>query len=281
MRRYLLCFWLALLCSGIAGAEPPPIRIGLTPAILHDRHAAMNELGAYLQGRTGRKVELVLRDSYRKVIDLISQDQIDFAWVSAYPFVYLQQHAHLRLLATPLFHGRPFFRAYLIVPAADTQTRDLLALKGKFFAYADPYSHTGYLVPRYQLQQAGEDSTNFFAKTFFTGGHKKVVQAVASGLADAGSVDSFVWDTLAIVEPELTAATRIVAQSAEYGFPPLVAGRKVKTADFDAMRAVLLGMAADPQGTLLLGQLNIDGFVAGDPGWYAEVARMMRTMEQP
>ena len=122
-------------------------------------------------GLLGRKVELVLRDSYRKVIDLISQDQIDFAWVSAYPFVYLQQHAHLRLLATPLFHGRPFFRAYLIVPATDTQTSDLLSLKGKFFAYADPYSHTGYLVPRYQLQQAGEAPGSFFARTFFTGGH--------------------------------------------------------------------------------------------------------------
>lgn len=281
MRRNMLCFWLLALCSAIACAQPPAIRIGLTPAILHDRHAPMNELGAYLESRTGRKVELVLRDSYRQIIDLISQDQLDFAWVSAYPFVYLQQHAHLRLLATPLFHGRPFFRAYLIVPASDAQTRDLLSLKGKFFAYADPYSHTGYLVPRYQLQQAGEDVGAFFAKTFFTGGHKKVVQAVASGLADAGSVDSFVWDTLAIVEPELTAGTRIVARSGEYGFPPLVAGRKVKGAEFDAMRAVLLGMAADPQGALLLAQLNIDGFVAGDAKWYAEVARMMRVMDQP
>lgn len=281
MRRNVLWFWLALFWSAIACAEPPPIRIGLTPAILHDRHTSMNELGSYLESKTGRKVELVLRDSYRQIIDLISQDQLDFAWVSAYPFVYLQQHAHLRLLATPLFHGRPFFRAYLIVPVADAQTQDLLSLKGKFFAFADPYSHTGYLVPRYQLQQAGEDSRTFFAKTFFTGGHKKVVQAVASGLADAGSVDSFVWDTLAIVEPELTAGTRIVAQSGEYGFPPLVAGRKVKAAEFDAMRAVLLGMAADPQGAALLAQLNIDGFVAGDPRWYAEVARMMRVMDMP
>lgn len=273
---FLFCFWSSPSLAGQAA-----IRIGLTPAILHDRQAAMADFGAYLERKTGRKVELVLRDSYRQIIDLITQDQLDFAWVSAYPFVYLQQHANLRLLATPLFHGRPFFRAYLIVPADDMQTDSLLSLRGKFFAYADLYSHTGYLVPRYELRQAGEDPASFFARTFFTGGHKKVVRAVASGLADAGSVDSFVWDTLALVEPELTAQTRIVAKSGEYGFPPLVASRKVKAADFTAMRAVLLGMAGDPQAAALLDQLNINGFVAGETRWYAEVARMMRIMGTP
>lgn len=269
----LLCLWPALLMAGQA-----PIRIGLTPAILHDRHAAMVDLRLYLEARTGREVELVVRDSYRQIIDLISHDQLDFAWVSAYPFVYLQQHAQLRLLATPLFHGRPFFRAYLIVPLTDKSSSDLFSLQGKIFAFADPYSHTGYLVPRYQLRQSGYDPTTFFAKTFYTGGHKKVIQAVASQLADGGYVDSFVWDTLALLEPELTARTRIVTQSGEYGFPPLVAGRKVKARDFAAMRRILLEMSGNPQGVALLKQLNIDGFVPGDPKWYAEVARMMHVM---
>jgi phosphonate transport system substrate-binding protein len=184
----------------------------------------------------------------------------------------------MRLLATPVFEGRPYFRAYLIVPAEDQTTASLLQLEGKIFAYADPYSHTGYLVPRYELRLADRDATKFFAKTFFTWGHKKVVRAVADGLADGGYVDSFVWKTLALTEPALTAKTRIVAMSAEYGFPPLVAARKVSDKDFQAMRKMLLGMSADAAGAELLRRLNLDGFVAGDPGWYADVDRMMRAM---
>lgn len=280
-RPIALCLATLLLFAllGPASAQTaPPIRIGLTPAILHDRQAPMGELRAYFEARTGRPVELVLRDSYRQIIDLLTQDQLDYAWVSAYPFVYLQQHARLPLLATPLYQGRPFFRAYLIVPADDQRSQSLFDLKGKLFAFADPYSHTGYLVPRYELKQKAYDSHTFFAKTFFTGGHKKVVQAVASGLADGGYVDSFVWDTLATLEPELTGNTRIVAKSVEYGFPPFVASRKIERQEFRSMQRILLEMADDPQGKALLKALNIDGFVVGDPKWYAGVARMMRAM---
>lgn len=259
-------------------ANPASIRIGLTPAILHDRHALMNDLRSYFEEKTQRPVELVLRNNYRQIIDLMIQEELDFAWVSAYPFVYLRQHAHLPLLATPLFQGRPYFRGYLIVPSDDRHTQSLLQLQGRIFAFADPYSHTGHLVPRYELHLAGKDAGSFFARTFFTGGHKKVVQAVASGLADGGYVDSFVWDTLAVVEPELTKNTRIVSRSGEYGFPPLVASRRVSAGEFATMRRILLEMSSDPHGAELLKQLNIDGFVAGDPGWYDEVARMMRAM---
>lgn len=278
MRGLLACFLLFTLGAGTFARAETPLRIGLTPAILHDRQAPMGELRAYFAARTGRQVELVLRDSYRQIIDLLTQDQLDYAWVSAYPFVYLQQHARLPLLATPLYQGRPFFRAYLIVPVDDQRSQNLFDLKGKLFAFTDPYSHTGYLVPRYELKQKGLEPQTFFAKTFFTGGHKKAVQAVASGLADGGYVDSFVWDTLNAIEPELTGSTRIVTTSVEYGFPPFVASRKVGKREFLAMQQILIGMADDPQGKQLLKALNIDGFVAGDPKWYGDVARMMRAM---
>lgn len=278
MQGLLTCLLFIALGAGAVAHAEVPLRIGLTPAILHDRQAPMGELRAYFAARTGRQVELVLRDSYRQIIDLLTQDQLDYAWVSAYPFVYLQQHARLPLLATPLYQGRPFFRAYLIVPADDQRSQNLFDLKGKLFAFTDPYSHTGYLVPRYELKQKGLEPRTFFAKTFFTGGHKKAVQAVASGLADGGYVDSFVWDTLNAIEPELTGSTRIVTTSVEYGFPPFVASRKVGKRDFQAMQQILIGMADDPQGKVLLKALNIDGFVAGNPKWYGEVARMMRAM---
>lgn len=271
---------IALLSSGAVGAEEntQPIRFGLTPAIIHNQYGLLTDWREYLQKKLSRPVEFVSRDTYRETIDLIKQKKIDFAWVSAYPYVYLEDKHLARLLVTPLYQGRPYYCAYLIVPASDLETKSLLQLKGKIFVYADPYSNSGHLEPRYQLQQAGEDPNRFFRKTFFTWGHRRIVEAVAQGLADAGSMDSFVWDTLSVIQPDLTHQTRIVAKSPEYGFPPIVARRSVNSADSAAMQKALLGMANDPEGAKLLKRLNLTGFAPGDAKLYDGVRKMMRAM---
>ena len=65
-----------------------------------------------------------------------------------------------------------------------------------------------------------------FRKTFFTWAHQDTVRAVAVGLAQAGAVDGYIWETLDRIEPELTRETRVVAKSDWYGFPPIVARRR-------------------------------------------------------
>ncbi|MBU1690345.1 MAG: phosphate/phosphite/phosphonate ABC transporter substrate-binding protein [Gammaproteobacteria bacterium] len=278
LRKYL---WLTVLLASSAvwaNENTQPIRFGLTPAIIHNQYELLADWREYLQKKLRRPVEFVSRDSYRETIDLIRQQKIDFAWVSTYPYVYLEDKRLARLLVTPLYQGRPYYSFYLIVPSTDLETKSLLQLKGKIFAYADPYSTSGYLAPRYQLQQAGENPNRFFRKTFFTWGHQRIVDAVAQGLADAGSLDSFVWDTLSVIQPDLTHQTRIVAKSPEYGFPPVVARRSVSRADSAAMQQALLGMANDPEGAQLLKRLNLSGFAPGDAKLYDGIRKMMRTM---
>jgi phosphonate transport system substrate-binding protein len=70
----------------------------------------------------------------------------------------------------------------------------------------------------------------------------------------------------------------VVAVSARHGFPPLIAGRRLDDEDFVLIRRILLGMSSDPEGAGLLKRMSLDGFVAGDPKWYAEAARMMKVM---
>jgi phosphonate transport system substrate-binding protein len=275
-RRWLRHMALLAGAGWLAGRAraAKPLRVGLTPAFLHDEHGLMEEWRRYLEGKLGRPVAFVQRDSYRETMDLLRLGALDFAWVCDYPFLYLKDL--VRLLAVPLNQGRPYYRAYLIVGANDTERNSMRDLKGTVFAYSDPYSNTGYLSPRYQVRQLGEDPATFFKKTFFTWSHRKAIEAVATGFAQGASIDSFVWDTLSRLQPELTAKTRIIAKSPEYGFPPFVAHRAVPAEDFRAMQAVLTGMQNDLTGKLLLDRLNIDGFVPGERRLYDDVAKMMR-----
>ncbi|BCB27402.1 phosphonate ABC transporter substrate-binding protein [Sulfurimicrobium lacus] len=277
-RRTFLALPLLLAARTSLGADKP-LRVGMTPAFLHDQLALLAAWQNYLQQTLKRPVEFVQRDRYREMMDLLQQNKIDFAWVCDYPYVSMGNQ--VRLLAVPVNQGKPIYRSYLIVPAKDTHTRSIEDLKGAVFAYADPLSNTGYLAPRFEIKQAGYDTATFFRRTFFTWSHRKAIEAVASGLAQGAAVDSYVWQSLEKVNPKLTARTRVVRQSEAFGFPPFVANRSVSQADFDAMRAALLNMSHNPAGQALLAKLNLDGFIAGSPDLYKSVALMAASFGQP
>jgi phosphonate transport system substrate-binding protein len=254
-------------------ADAAPIRVGISPAFLNHQHDLVEAWRHYIQTRLDRSVLFVRRDSYRETMDLFRLKQLDFAWICDYPFLHLK--TQVRLLAVPIYNGRPYYRSYLIVPGSERHIRSIRQLKNTVFAYADPYSNTGYLVPRYALLQLGEDPATFFRKTFFTLSHRKVVEAVAIRLADGGAVDSYVYDTLTLASPEQTARTRIVEKSPEYGFPPFVAHSSVSDADFNAFQGVMLGMSKDAEGAALLRRLHLDGFTPGALELYDGVRKMM------
>lgn len=280
--KYLISILLGLALTASlpahAGSEEPerPLRIGLTPTFPHDQYQPLEKWRLYMERKLKRRVEFVRRDRYIETMDLLRLKKLDFAWICDYPYVYFK--SQVRLLAVPVHKGRPYYQSYLIVPATDTTTTSYAQLRNKVFAYTDPYSNTGYLTPRYQLQQAGEDPAHFFRKTFFAWSHRRVIEAVATGLADGGAVSSHVWDTLSIGKPELTAAIRVVGKSQEYGFAPFVAQASADDNEFRAMERLLLDMRTDEEGREMLRLLNLDGFIAGDARLFERTERVIRAV---
>lgn len=251
---------------------PRPLVIGLTPVFLDDQAAFLASWQAYLADRLGRPVHFVQRNSYAEITELLLRGEIGFAWLCGYPYV--RNIESLTLVAVPLYEGKPLYRSYLIVPARDRNTREIRDLRGGVFAYSDPDSNSGYLYPRYHLLTLGESPNNFFGKTFFTWSHRKVIEAVASGLAAGGAVDGYVWDKMMHELPDLTSRTRVVERSPEFGFPPVVAGSAVTEEEVILLREVLTTMHNDPEGLRLLERIHLDGFTPGTPDLYDGIARM-------
>jgi phosphonate transport system substrate-binding protein len=253
-----------------------PLRIGLTPVFLDDQAGFLDQWRSYLEAQLLRPIAFVQRGTYREIVDLLRQGNCDIAWVCGYPYVRNRQQ--MRLVAVPEFQGRTVYRSYLIVPARDTETKSMLDLRGRVFAFSDPDSNSGYLVPTYRLHSLHERADAFFGKSFFTWAHRKVVEAVAGGVADGGAVDGYIWETLAHIQPKLVAATRIVERSPEFGFPPIVARASLAPSVIAEVRRVLVAMAGDPRGRDLLKTLNLTGFVAGDDRLYTGIERMARVV---
>lgn len=281
-RRFLLssCATAGLILAEKGAAMPAAaqreISIGLTPVFLDHQLEFLKQLRSYLSERLSAPVRFVQRGSYREIVDLIRVSKLDFAWLCGYPYVRFRRE--MRLLAVPLYFGNPLYQSYLIAASSDKTTTSLLDLHGKIFAYSDPDSNSGYLVPQYQLLRAGENPSTFFSRSFFTWGHRKIIEAVGVGLAQGGAVDGYVWDTLALVHPELTATTRVVSRSPELGFPPFVARSDIPEPVFRRMQQVLLAMSQDTQGAHLLKTLNLDGFVPGSDALFSDIETMARVV---
>lgn len=241
-------------------AGKSPIRFGTTPVFLDNQVALLAQWRRYLQQKLGRPVIFLQRGSYREILDLLLSDAVDAAWLCGYPFVL--EEPKLQLVAVPSYQHAPLYRAHLIVPAHDTRTARIQDLAGRVFAFSDPLSNSGHLVPRVELLRSGMAPRTFFRRSFFTFGHRKVVDAVRLGLADGGSVDGYVWDTIVRQHPEEAQGVRVAWKSAAHGFPPVVARAALEAPDRASLADALLQMRRSPDGTELLERLNIDGFDA-------------------
>lgn len=256
------------LSPAIAGSGE--LRIGLTAVVVREYARFFRDFRRYLGLRTGRAVTFVQRRTYADIMDLLSRRELEAAWICGYPYIQKRDPEYLSLLVAPIYRGAPLYRSYVITPS-DSAARSIDDLRGKVFAYSDPDSNSGYLVPRATVADAGYDPESFFRFTFFTYNHAETVAAVADRVADGGAVDSYVYDLVTKYETQLARRTRVLASSRTYGFPPIVVHNSLEPDVVERLRATLVGMSDDREGKELLGQLDLDGFKVVKPSLYDSI----------
>ena len=275
----------ALLGGAASLALPPssraqgePFRFGLTPVFLSNDLELLGQLRAYLEAKLGGPVELVSRRTYQEITALLVSGQVHAAWICGYPFV--QFRDELELVATPSWQGAPLYRSYLITTAGRNVGWE--GLRGDVHAFSDPDSNSGFLVTAALLAENRLRPDQFFSRHFFTYGHRNVIRAVASGLAQSGSVDGYVWEVMRHIEPDLVGRTEIVRESELLGFPPVASAKSLASdARIAVFRDALLSMQRDPAGRMVLDMLRLDGFVATDASLFDTIAEKVEKLGQP
>ena len=268
-RRAVLTAGLAapwILCGSERTRAADSASIGLNPLFLDSDIQLLSMLEKYLIQQLRRPVQLVKRRTYQEITAMLLSGQLDAAWVCDDPYV--QHEDQLALLAVPLYRGEPLYQTYVIVNERST-AQSFDDIRGTVHAFSDPDSTSGYLVTRYLLAQRQTTPAQFFRTSFFTYGHRNVVRAVASRLAESGSMDGYVWDVMREREPELINKTRIIYRSERLGFPPIVGLKSLSDTPLaKAISSALIGMPSDPLGRDILAILELDGFTLAGPELY-------------
>ena len=172
------------------------------------------------------------------------------------------------VLAAPIPAGEagPRYRSVFVVQAA-SPFRTLEDTFGGSFAFNARSSHSGWNMPRAHIARLGGRHA---AEIGPFGPHQRAAAAVAAGEASVAAIDSLVWALLCRHDKALTAALRVVGQTADQPSPPLVGSVSLAEHDAEPLRAALTGLAQDPAGRALLADVCLAGFARASPRDYDE-----------
>lgn len=281
MRRHisLLASALLALACGDVGAAGEPLRIGITGVLVEHNRALNEAMITYIGEKVGRPVEILHRKSYQEMSDLLERGLADVAFVCGFPYVIDREKFGEELLVSPVFNGKPLYQSYVIVPR-DSDAKSLEDLRGKLYAFSDPLSNSGKLVPTYRLITIGETPETFFRRYIFTYSHSANVEAVAVKLVDGASVDSYVWEYLKVVSPQLTGRTKVIERSPYHGMTPVVVRPGLDLSLKRKLRQAFLTMHRDRQGGAILKQLLIDRFEEVPDALYDSIRTMRKVVER-
>jgi phosphonate transport system substrate-binding protein len=232
------------------------------------------ELIDYLFSEIDHDIELIQRKTYGEVNRMLSEGRIDLAFICTGPFVSGNEQSGFKAVATPIIRGQPFYQSYLIVHR-ESALQSLADLQGKEFAFTDPESNTGALVPRYWLKEMGMSPENYFRSFTYTYSHDNAIMAVAKKLVDGAAVDGHLWEYYQRNNAFYTSRTRVIKKSEPFGSPPIVVSDALSTELKTILVDRIMSMHEDPEGRRILSELMIDRFTTPEKEWYLPVTRML------
>lgn len=190
MKKLLLATALSLACTTVAGAQEKitQFNIGILGGEnAQDRMTSNECFRVKVEEALGVPVKLFTPADYDGVIQGMLGGSIDFAGLGASPYakIYLTNAEAVEPVLTK--QNLDGSTGYYSIGFArkDSGITSIEDAKGKRFAFADPNSTSGYLVPGAELQDTYGKLDQYFGEVRFSGGHEQSIVGVANGDFDA------------------------------------------------------------------------------------------------
>ncbi len=275
---------ISLQASGNDPVPPPPqadkLRIAVGAIVSPAKSLIFYEdIFDYIGERLGQEVEMVQRKTYSDVNIHMEEGRIDAAFVCSRPYVRGHRDFGMELLCVPVCLGKTVYHSYFIVHK-DSPIQKLEGLRDKVFAFSDPLSNSGRLVPVYTLaKEMDERSESFFRGYVWTYSHDNSIRRVAERAVHGAAVDSLIWEYENRTDDQWTKRTKIIYRSPPYAIPPVVVSPDIDPELREKLRSAFLEMHLDPKGREILKKVLIDRFTTIEDGEYDSIRKMEAFMK--
>jgi phosphonate transport system substrate-binding protein len=179
----------SLIATATSAQEIKEFNIGILGGENAQDRLTSNEcFRAKIEAELGVPVKLFTTADYDGVIQGLLGGTLDYAWLgaSAYAKVYLTDPEAVDLKLTKQNADGSTGYYSIAFAKKDSGITSIEDAKGKIFAFADPNSTSGYLVPGAELAAKYGDLKSYFSEVKMSGGHEQTIVGVANGDFDAG-----------------------------------------------------------------------------------------------
>lgn len=182
---------LAISASAAPAEWPKKLVMGIVPTESSTHQTERwDGLKDYLASKLGIPVELQIASDYAGVITAMQFKHVDLAYFGPKSYVEASARANAECFVvelgpegTPGYHG-------LIISKKGSSIKSLEDAKGKVWAFVDPNSTSGTLVPTIHLVKERKiDPATYFSKVLYSGTHEASMLSIKTGKIDIASTN--------------------------------------------------------------------------------------------
>ena len=135
----------------------------------------------FLKKDTGLHFEIKVPLNYISVVESFGSKKADIAIINTFGYILAREKYNVTARLRGVHYGRRTYNGQIIV--RKDRIKKIESLQGKKFAFVDPASASGYLMPTHLLKEKKIQPS----ETIFAGRHDTVVIMVYQGKVDAGA----------------------------------------------------------------------------------------------
>jgi phosphonate transport system substrate-binding protein len=172
-------------------AEAGVLKVGIIPAedgraVVRQSKEVMDQISAALNMKT----EIFVGSDYNATIEALRSNKVDVALMGAFGYVLATTQAPVEAFAVTVTakSNSPDYHSIIIARADANDLTSMDSLKGHTFAFVDPSSTSGSLMPKAAMLDSHIVPETDLKKVIYSGGHDASIIAVVEGKVDAASV---------------------------------------------------------------------------------------------
>ena len=288
LKTLALGMLVVLALAAGAAAQDPSWPKELTFALLSTENAAeitrrWQPIITQLEKDLRVKVKAVTATDYRGTIEALKFKKAELGHLGPKSYVEAStnNYANVEPVAQlQLANGSLGYRSCLIVHAeSDIFSPEDMA--GKTFAFNDPNSTSGYLVPSaFFMMEMGVDPQKHFSKVIFSGSHEASILAVANKKVEVASTNLPDLQQLTRENKVPRGGLRVIWVSKLIPNDPIVVRKDLPSSLKAAVQESLLSMRARNPETFKEVGAWLGGFVAADDGKYQVIRDLNETAKR-
>ncbi|MCB0348665.1 MAG: phosphate/phosphite/phosphonate ABC transporter substrate-binding protein [Bdellovibrionales bacterium] len=270
--------------KGDLGSADNPVKLFFVPSVDANLIADKSKIvKKYLEEHTPYKYDIRVPSSYVAVVEAFGTNRADVAALNTFGYIMAHEKYGVQAMITLIRHGQAKYRSQ-IVARADSSVKKVADLNGKKFAYVDPASTSGYLLPaKMFLDRNIKPSETVFAQK-----HDNVITMVYQKQVDAGATfysppsPRGVEDARRLVKtqyPDIEKEVVIVELTDEIPNDPIVIRKTLPEDMKKIIQSAFIDFIATPEGKAAFNDLyGADSFITTTDKEYDSVREILKSL---